>query len=109
MKTNKAIDKIEREVWLSGRSVEPFVGSSGWQEGVMAEIRAFGPLSREMPRRAYQSAPVLAWAAAVAACLVIGLVSYTVNNLNADAVIAGSFLADPTDLTMTANLFAVDL
>ncbi|MBI2437284.1 MAG: hypothetical protein HYV36_00510 [Lentisphaerae bacterium] len=124
----RSLDRIERELWHSGRSFsalgglpkpgqgsasggEPFVGNSGWQEGVMAEIRALGPLPMAMPHRTPRSAgkkaTLWAWAAAVAACLVIGLAGYAFNNLTADAVIAGLFLDDPAGLI--ANPLWVEL
>lgn len=107
MKTNKNVDRIERALWNAGRSSEPFVGGSGWQDGVMAEIRRIGPLAAQLPCKVYEPAPIWSWATAVAACLAIGIGWYMFNDLNADAVMAGLFLDDPAGLSV--NTMLVDM
>ena len=113
MKPNKAVDRIERALWNAGHSSEPFAGGpvitggADWQDGVMAEIRRIGPLDAKAPGRIYEPATVWSWAAAVAACLVIGIGWYAFNDLNADAVLAELFLDDPAGLTV--NMMLVEM
>ena len=106
MKTNRIVDRIERALWHAGRSFEPFAGGpvitggSDWQDGVMAAIRRIGPLEGEAYDRIYSPATVWPWAAAIAACLVIGVVGYALSDMHTDAVMAGLFLDDPAGLTV---------
>lgn len=107
MKIKKRVDQIEQALWQAGRSFEPLAPSPAWQEEVMAEIRRLGPLKGRAPspaaglapRRTYEPATVWAWAATVAACLVIALAGLAFSNLTADQVLAGLFLDDPAGLT----------
>jgi len=107
MKPNKTMERIERALWNAGRVSESFVGSSDWPDGVMAEIRRIGPLAAKSSVRVHAPATVWSWAAAVAACLVVGIGWYAFNDLNADAVLAGLFLDDPTGWTV--NLMLVEM
>ncbi|MFH1475905.1 MAG: hypothetical protein ABIH24_00210 [Verrucomicrobiota bacterium] len=107
MKTNRIVDRIERALWNAGRVSEPFTGGSDWQAGVMAEIRRIGPLDAKSPVRVLEYATAWSWAAAVAACLVIGIAGYALCNLHTDAVMAGLFLDDPAGLTV--NVMPVEL
>ena len=113
MKPNKTVDRIERALWNAGRSPEPFAGGPvitggpTWQDGVMAEIRRIGPLAAKSPDKVNEPTTVWSWAAAVAACLAIGIGWYAFNDLNADAVLAGLFLDDPTGWTV--NLMLVEM
>lgn len=116
MKPNKTVDRIERALWNAGRVSAPFTGGAvitggpvvtggaGWQDGVMAEIRRIGPLETKSPGRIYESAMVWSWAAALAACLAIGIGWYAFNDLNADAVLAGLFMADPSGWSVNVML-----
>ena len=107
MKPNKTMERIERALWNAGRVSESFVGSSDWPDGVMAEIRRIGPLEAQSSGRVYEDATAWSWAAAVAACLVIGIAGYALGNMHTDAVMAGLFLDDPAGLTV--NMMLVDM
>lgn len=107
MNLNKTVDRIERALWNAGRASEPFAGSPDWQDGVMTEIRRIGPLKSKSPGRVSESATVWSWAAAVAACLAIGIGWYAFNDLTADAVMAGLFLDDPAGWTV--NMMLVEM
>lgn len=104
MKTNKTVDRIEHALWNAGRSPEPFTGQSDWQDKVMAEIKRIGPLAAPAPVRILENATVWSWAAAVAACLAIGIGWYAFNDLNSDTVLAELFLDDPSGWTVTMLL-----
>ena len=104
MKPNKTVERIEHALWNAGRSFDPFVGKSDWQDGVMAEIRQIGPLQTKAPGKVHEPATGWSWAAAVAACLAIGIGWYTFNDLNADTVLAGLFLDDPAGWTVNIML-----
>ncbi|MBU0715181.1 MAG: hypothetical protein KJ964_07485 [Verrucomicrobia bacterium] len=73
----------------------------------VASHRASWRRRAKSPGRVYESATVWSWAAAVAACLVIGIGWYAFNDLSADAVLAGLFLDDPAGLTV--NMMLVDM
>ena len=73
----------------------------------MVEIRRIGPLAAKSPGRVYEPATVWSWAAAVAACLAIGIGWYAFNDLNADAVLAGLFRDDPA--SWTVNMMLVEM
>ena len=113
MKPNKTVDRIERALWHAGRASEPFAGGpvitggADWQDGVMAEIRRIGPLEAPSPGKVYENATAWSWAAAVAACLAIGIGWYAFNDLNTDAALAGLFLDDPAGLTV--NMMLVEM
>ncbi len=107
MKTSKIADRIERALWHAGRSPELYAGGPVWYDGVMTAIRQIGPLNREAPDRIYAPATVWPWAAAVAACLAIGITGYALSNMHTDAVMAGLFLDDPAGLTV--NMMLVEM
>ena len=107
MKLNKIVDRIERALWQAGRSAEPYAGGPAWHDEVMLAIRQIGPLGTKSPGRVYEPATVWAWAAAVAACLAIGIGWYAFNDLNTDAALAGLFLDDPAGLA--ANVMLVEM
>ncbi|MDP2991339.1 MAG: hypothetical protein Q8O57_12340 [Kiritimatiellota bacterium] len=113
MKPNKTVDRIERELWNAGRASDPFAGGSvitggaDWQDGVMAAIRQIGLLEAPAPGRVHAPATAWSWAAAVAACLAIGIGWYAFNDLNADTVLAGLFLDDPSGWTV--NMMLVEM
>jgi hypothetical protein len=44
------------------------------------------------------------WAAAIAACLVIGICGYALSDMHTDAIMAGLFLDDPAGLTVNTML-----
>ena len=73
----------------------------------MAEIRQIGPLQAKAPGKVQEPATGWSWAAAVAACLAIGIGWYTFNDLNADTVLAGLFLDDPAGWTV--NIMLVEM
>ena len=102
MKPNKTADRIERALWHAGRSSESFAGGPDWPDKVMAEIRRIGPLKAKALGRVYPLATVWPWAAAVAACLVIGVAWHAFNDLNTDTAMVGLFLDDPADSTVNA-------
>jgi len=102
VKPNKTVDRIERALWNAGRLSEPFAGESDWPDRVMAAIRRIGPLKAKSPGRVYEPATVWPWAAAAAACLVIGVAWHAFNDQNTDAVMVGLFLDDSADSTVNA-------
>ena len=73
----------------------------------MAEIRRIGPLEVKSPGGVYEPATVWSWAAAIAACLVIGIAGYALGDMHTDAVMAGLFLDDPAGLTV--NMMLVEM
>jgi hypothetical protein len=105
-----AVDRIERALWNAGKASGPFTGGPvitggpDWQDRVMTEIRRIGPLETELSGRAPESAVVWSWAAAVAACLAIGIGWYAFNDLNTDAVSAGLLLDDPDNWAVNMML-----
>jgi len=110
MKPNKTVDRIERALWNAGRPSAPFAGGPvitggpDWQDGVMVEIRRIGPLMAQPSDRDGESVTLWSWAAAIAACLAIGIGWYAFNDLNTDAVLAGLLQDDPIDLTFNMLL-----
>ena len=113
MKPNKTVDRIERALWNAGRSSEPFAGGPvitggpAWHDGVMLAIRQIVPLEAKSPGRIYEPATVWPWAAAIAACLVIGIAGYAISDMHTEAVMAGLFLDDPAGLT--GNMMLVEM
>jgi uncharacterized membrane protein YdfJ with MMPL/SSD domain len=104
MKPDKAVDRIERALWQSGRLSGPFAGGPDWKDGVMAEIRQIGPLETTSSGRVHEPVMVWPWAAAIAACLVIGICGYALSDMHTDAIMAGLFLDDPAGLTVNTML-----